>query len=152
MSTLYYEGGVRSAAAGSETPDRVLEGSDRIAFVSPSWATSVWYSPKVRVRLRRVGDLAWERFDLDVYPSHLAGLLVLQGLALGALFPTDGSIQTLQEIIGGQFIFLRSMPLSVSDAPFVLRNVVLGKVKEPGARKASALFGALVEQLQRDPD
>lgn len=94
------------------------------------------------------GDLTWDRYDIaSVHLSHVAALLLSQGLAVSELFPTNGSFLSVDGYKGGPFYYIAGEPV-VGDVPPRITKVVLARIVEaPEGVSMTDVLGRIVETV-----
>jgi hypothetical protein len=90
--------------------------------------------------------VTFDCISAELVLSHVAAMLVMQGMKLSDLFPPDMRFMCGEHVLGlGPYVFLKGDLSTVQDPPLRLKNLVLAmNIKAPDGMKRDELLSVLL--------
>ena len=148
MSSMLDEGNGGPAPARADGARRVLSDPKGVTFSAPGWTGPIWRCNWVHLARVHQGDVIWDRYDIDaVRVSHVAALLLQQGMPTSELFPPNGHFEAGVEVHPGPFFFLAGRVV-LFDPPPRIEMITLGRlIIAPMGAPLEQIIGRLVETV-----
>jgi len=133
MQALPDEGHQGSATAGGSSPSGLHQDPYRVTFEILGWTEPFAYAKSIESQSCPTEDVGhdWYSFFIDELKlSHQAHLFLIQGGQLNRLFLAS-RLEAVNLYIGNPpFFLLNATYPGIWEAPYVVKNVVLGKLAQ----------------------